>query len=98
MGDHASAGDGGLDQGVQLLVTSDGQLQVPRCDSLDLQVLGSVASELENLGRQVLEDGCAVDCCSSADSAVGVDSALQESVDSSDWELYTGVSMSWFRC
>lgn len=91
MGDHASAGDGGLDKGVQLLVSSDGQLQVPWRDSLDLEVLGSVASELKHLGCQVLKDGCAVDGGRGADSAVGIDSALQESVDSSDWELYTRV-------
>lgn len=88
MGDHAAAGDGGLDQGVQLLVSADRQLQVPWRDSLDLQVLGRIASELEHLGRQVLEDSCAVDRGGGADSAVGIDSALQESVDSSDWELH----------
>ena len=47
--DDAAAGDGGLDEGVQLLVTSDGQLQVAGGDSLHLQVLGSIAGQLKNL-------------------------------------------------
>ena len=47
--DDAAAGDGGLDEGVQLLVTSDGQLQVAGGDSLHLQVLRSVSGQLQNL-------------------------------------------------
>ena len=31
--------DGGLDEGVELLVTTDGELQVTRCDALHLEVL-----------------------------------------------------------
>ena len=43
MGDHTATGDGGLDEGVKLFVTTDGELQVARSDALDLEVLGSVA-------------------------------------------------------
>ena len=51
--DHATAGDGRLDEGVQLLVTTDGELQVARRDTLDAQVLGRVTGELEHLrGRE----------------------------------------------
>ena len=49
MGDDSSAGDGGLDQGVQLLVSTDGQLQMAGSDTLHLQILGGVASQLQNL-------------------------------------------------
>lgn len=35
-------GDGGTDQGVELLVTTDGKLQVAGGDTLDLEILGSV--------------------------------------------------------
>ena len=45
----AAAGNGGLDQGVQLLVTTNGELQVTGGDTLHLQVLGGVACQLENL-------------------------------------------------
>ncbi len=37
--DHTTASDGGLDQGVKLLVTSDGELKVSRSNSFHLKVL-----------------------------------------------------------
>lgn len=49
------------DQGIQLFITTDGQLEMSRCDTLDLQILGSVACELEHFGSQVLEDGGDID-------------------------------------
>lgn len=49
MGDDTTASDRGLDEAVQLLVSSDGQLQVPGSDTLHLQVLGRVAGQLEDL-------------------------------------------------
>ena len=39
-----------------LLIVTDGKLQVARNDTLLLVVAGSVTSELENLGSEVLED------------------------------------------
>lgn len=44
-----STGDGGFDQRVQLLVPSDGELQVARRYALHLQVLGRVSSQLQDL-------------------------------------------------
>lgn len=88
VGDHTTASDGGLDQGVELLVASDGELEVSRSNSLHLKVLGGVASKLKNLSSEVLEDSGSVDGRSSSDSAVSVNSALQESVNSSNGELH----------
>lgn len=85
--DDSTASNGRLDQGVQLLVSSDGQLQVSRRDSLHLQVLGSVTCKLEDLSSEVLKDGSTVDSGRGSNSAVSTDSALEESVDSSNWEL-----------
>ena len=68
--DHTTASDGSLDKSVQLFVTADSQLQVTRGDSLHLEVLASVASELQDLSGQVFEDGSRVDCRCSADAAV----------------------------
>ena len=47
--DDAAARDGRLDERVELLVTTDGELQVARRDTLDAQVLGRVTRELEHL-------------------------------------------------
>lgn len=49
-----TTGDRRLDQRVELLVAADGELQVARRDALDLEVLGGVAGELEDLGGEVL--------------------------------------------
>jgi len=54
VGDDTTARDGGLDQRVQLLVTADGQLKMSGGDPLDLEILGSVAGQLQHLGSQVL--------------------------------------------
>jgi hypothetical protein len=35
-------GDGGADEGIELFVTSDGQLEMARGDALDLEILGCV--------------------------------------------------------
>jgi len=90
VGDDAAAGDGGLDQGVQLFVSADGQLQVAGSDTLHLQILGGVTGQLENLGSQVLQDGCRVDGGCGADSAVGGSAVLQVTVNTAHWELKAG--------
>ena len=85
--DHTTTSNGGLDERVKLLVAADSELQVARSDSLHLEVLASVTGELEDLSGEVLEDSGGVDGASGSNTAVGADSALQESVDSSDREL-----------
>ena len=57
--DDTAAGDGRLDEGVELLVATDGELQVTRRDTLDAQVLGGVASQLEHLRGQARHGGSA---------------------------------------
>ncbi|KAL2296223.1 hypothetical protein Nmel_018517 [Mimus melanotis] len=44
-----STSDGGFDQGVQLLITTDRQLQVPGCNPFDFEILGCVPSQLQHL-------------------------------------------------
>eukprot|EP01043_Picozoa_sp_COSAG02_P014254 COSAG02_NODE_585_length_19988_cov_11.056061_7_plen_91_part_00 len=85
--DDTTAGDRGLDESVELLVTADGELQVTRRDALDLQVLGGVARELEDLGGEVLQDGGAVHSGGGANAALGRHGVLQEAVDAAHGEL-----------
>lgn len=58
---NTTEGNGCADESVQLFVTTNGKLKVTRSDTLDLQVLGGVASQLQYFGSQVLEDSGHVD-------------------------------------
>ena len=55
--DDTTAGDRGLDEGIELFVAADGKLQVARSNALHLEVFAGVACELEDLSGEVLEDG-----------------------------------------
>jgi hypothetical protein len=61
VGKNTTEGDCRADEGVQLLVAANGELQVARRDALDLEILGGVAGQLEDFGGEVLEDGSDVD-------------------------------------
>ena len=87
MGDHTTTSDGCLDQSIELLVSSDGQLEMPWGNSLHSEILGGISCELKNLGCEVLEDSSTVDSGGGTNSAIGANSALQEPMNSSDWEL-----------
>ena len=69
VGQDTSGSDGGVShQLVELLIVSDGELDVSGHNSGLLVVLSSVASELENLGGEILKDCSEVDWSTSADS------------------------------
>ena len=87
VGDHTTASNGSLDERIKFFVAANGQLQVAWRDSLHLQVLASVACELEHLRSEVLKNGSSVHSRSCTDTTVGTYSALQESVNSSNGEL-----------
>lgn len=86
--DHTAASDGRFDEGVELFVAADGELQMAGSDALDLQVLARVACKLKHLGREVLKDRSRVDSGGGTDTAARVDSQLKNSVDSPDGELF----------
>ena len=71
---------------VQLLVVADGKLDVTRDDALLLVVAGCVASELEDLCGEVLEDGSKVHRSTSTDAG-GVAADAEVAVDAAHWEL-----------
>lgn len=79
--------DGGTDQTVQLLVSSDRKLQVSWRDALHTKVLGCVARQFEHLGGEVLQDRRCVDGRLGADSDVVLGAVLQMTVDTTDGEL-----------
>ena len=62
VGQDTTLGDGDVTQQlVQLLIVADGELQMPGDDTGLLVVTGGVASQLEDLSSQVLEDCSEVD-------------------------------------
>ena len=87
--DDTTTSDGGLDECVELLITADGQLQMTRRDTLDLEVFGRVAGKFEDLRGEVFQDRGAVHGCSSADAALGRHGVLEKAVDATDRELRT---------
>ena len=78
---------------VELLIVSDSKLDVSWDDSGLLVVSGGVTGKLKDLGSQVLKDGSKVHRGTSTDTS-GVLSFLQESADTADWELKTGLGRS----
>jgi len=88
--DDSAARDGRLDQSVQLLVTSNGKLQVPGRDTLHLQVLAGVPCKLQHLGGQVLEDGGRVDGGGGTHALAGRHARFEEAVNTSYRELKKG--------
>jgi hypothetical protein len=88
VGDDAAAGDSGLDQGVQLLVPADRQLEVPRGDALHLEVPARVPGQLHDLRRQVLQDGRRVHGRRRPHPLAGLCAILQVAVDAFHRELH----------
>ena len=70
----------------ELLVVSDGELDVSWDDSALLVVFGGVTCELKDLSGEVLKDGGKIDWGTGTNS-LGVSASLEESGDSSNWEL-----------
>ena len=46
MWEDTTESDGGTDEGVELLITTNGELKVTRGDALDLEVLGGVLFDM----------------------------------------------------
>ena len=85
--DDASSSNRGLDQRVQLLVSPDGELEMPGGDSLHLQVLTGVAGQLEDLSSEVLQDGGAVDGSGGSNPPGGERAALEVAMDPEKFSL-----------
>ena len=84
---------------VELIVVSDGHLDVSGDDSGSLEILSGVSGELEDLSCEVLKDGGKIDWGTGSNS-LGVSSLSKVSGDSSYWELESGSggSADWSGC
>ena len=55
--DNSSTSNSGLDQRIQLLISTNGQLQMPRCDTFHLEILAGVPGQLQHFCCEVFQDG-----------------------------------------
>lgn len=91
VGKDTTLGDGDVTEKlVQLLIVADSELQVTGDDTGLLVVAGGVTSQLENFSSQVLEDGSEVDGGTST-NALGVVAATEQTVNTANGELKTGL-------
>lgn len=79
------------EQLVQLLIVSDGELEMSGDDTGLLVVAGSVTSQLENLSSEVLEDGGEVDGSTGTDT-LSVVALAEQTVDTTNGEGETGLA------
>ena len=87
VGQDASIGNGDCPQELaELLIIADGELDVTGYDTVLLVVTSCVASQLQHLCRNVLEDSCQVDWGTSTDP-LGVLALLQVAGNTAHWEL-----------
>ena len=91
VGEDTTLGDGDVSEKlVQLLIVPDGELEMTGNDTGLLVVTGSVASQLEDFGREVLKDGSEVDGSACTDT-LSVVALAEETVDTTDGEGETGL-------
>ena len=94
VGENTTGGDGSVShESVELFIVADGELDVTRDNSGLLVVLGGVTGELEDLSCEVLENGGGVHGGTST-NALGVSALLQETGNSSNWELKSSFGCS----
>ena len=91
VGKNTSGRDGdAAEQLVQLLVVLHGKGDVTGHNASLLVVAGGITGKLQDLGAEVLEDGCEVDGGAGA-HAGGVLSLAEEAADTTDGELKPGL-------
>ena len=66
--DDSSSCDGSSDKVVKFLISSDGQLEMSRGDSLDFKILTGISSEFKNLSSEVLQNSSRVNSSGRPDS------------------------------
>jgi len=73
---------------VQFLIVADGELEMTGDDTGLLVVAGSVASQLEDFGSEVLQNSSEVDGSTSTNT-LGVVALAEKTVDTTNWECET---------
>ena len=91
VGKHTTLGNGNVSKKlVQLLVVADGELKMTGDDTRLLVVAGSITSQLEDFGSQVLKDSSEVDRSTSTDT-LSIVALAKKTVDTTDRESETSL-------
>jgi hypothetical protein len=89
--EDTTLGNGDMTQElVQLFIVSDGKLKMTGDDTGLLVVAGSVTSQLEDFGSEVLKDGSEVDGSTGTDT-LSVVALSEKTVDTTDRECETSL-------
>lgn len=84
---NTTTGNGGLDESIELFVTSNGQLKMPGSDTFHLEILAGISSQLQDLSSEVFENSGCVDSSGCANSLTVLDRLFEKTMDSTDGEL-----------
>lgn len=91
VGENTTLGDGDVAQElVQLLIVSDGELEMTRDDTGLLVVAGGVACQFEDFGGEIFENGSEVDG-STGTNTLGVVALAEKTVDTTNRERETSL-------
>jgi hypothetical protein len=91
VGENTTLGNGDVTQKlVQLLIVADGELKMTGNNTGLLVVAGSVTSQLEDFGSEVLKDGSEVDGSTGTDT-LSVVALSEKTVDTTDRECETSL-------
>ena len=97
VGQNTTLGNGDVSQQlIQLLIVSDGQLQMSGNDTGLLVVTSGVTSKFQNFGSQVLKDSSKVDRGTSTNT-LGVVTLSQDTVHTTDGECEAGLRRTGLR-
>jgi hypothetical protein len=98
VGENTTLGDCDVaKQLVQLLIVTDGELEMTRDDTRLLVVAGSVASQLEDFGGKVLKDSSKVDRRTSTNT-LSIVALAEQTVNTADREGETGLGRTTGDC
>lgn len=91
IGENTTLGDSDVtEQLVQLLVVADGKLEMTRNDTRLLVITGRVASQLEDFGREIFQNGGEVDGRTSTDT-LSIVALAEQTVDTTNRERETSL-------
>jgi hypothetical protein len=94
---HTTTRNGGFDEGIQFFVTTNGQLQMPRRDTLHFEIFTGIPREFEHFGGQILQDRRGIYSCRCTNAMALMDGMFEEAMHTTDGELQTGLGGSRLR-